>query len=126
MEKLLSMKNKLPDYGENEVIKKHSVIFPDDSIAEIKIYNGDPPYMKNSLQGPKGVEVLSEVKKISDFNQVTGEHMFRTDDNIYIVTIRKNTIINKISALLKEKILGDTINAHHKSWGDKGVFSKDK
>lgn len=84
MEQILSIEEgDCPDYDHDDTIKTYTAVFPNGFQADIKICNGDTPYIDNVLFDEQGCEV--DCPEISE--SLLGEYHFAFEGNTYEVTV---------------------------------------
>jgi hypothetical protein len=78
-----------PDYGSADVIETYSAIFENGVVADIKVCNGDTPYVDNVLFAPDKTNpcYLSEVDVPEIAETLEGEYHFEYAGDQYIVDV---------------------------------------
>ncbi len=92
MENILSItEGHHPEYGSDEVIKTYTAHFPNGMVADIKVCNGDTPYVDNVLFEPtieNGTTYLVEVCVPEIAESLEGEYYFNHEGIEYVVDVK--------------------------------------
>lgn len=82
MERILSIEEgHYPDYDSDTVIKTYTAKFSNGFEADIKVCNGDTPFVV--LSNEKGIEIC--VGKVKD--TLLGEYHFEYGEDVFVVTV---------------------------------------
>ena len=73
----------MPDTGADEVIKTCTAVFHDGIEADIKVCNGDPPFVDPVLFQDGGQVAVMEVAE-----ELDGEYIFDLDEDQYVVIVK--------------------------------------
>ena len=89
MEEILSIEEgHLENYDSDEVIATYTAYFANGFLADIKVCNGDTPYVDNILFAPCETGFFNEVCVPEIAESLTGEYYFDYDGDEYIVHVK--------------------------------------
>jgi hypothetical protein len=84
MERILSIEEgHCPDYDPVAVIKTYTAKFSNGFEADIKVCNGDTPFVDPVLFNEKGIEIC--VGEVED--TLLGEYHFEYGEDVFVVTV---------------------------------------
>ncbi len=86
--RILALPGPCPDAGEDEVLYTASARFPDGAAADVKLCNGDTPWVDAVLFVPGDTGALSEASVLEPGERVFGRHAFRVDGKAYTVDVQ--------------------------------------
>jgi len=93
-EVLFNEKGPSRQFKKDAVIATYSVQFINDFEADIEVCNGTPPYVSGALYLPVEEEeeiTLYEVDTLPGTRELEGEHHFSYGEDVYVVSVKKDT-----------------------------------
>jgi len=115
---------------ENDATNTYSVSFSNGLVAKIVLYRDNPPYVRKMLLKPVAESDENDLTVLEDsfteIKELKGEYIFYYGEDVYVVQIRKNNFLNRLSASVNEKLLNDGANAQKRTWGNDSVIYTSK